>query len=143
MDIRKIDENISVTPQISVADVAEAARLGFKTLIANRPDGEESGQPAMADIEAAAHANKLAWVYLPVESGHITDQNVDSFASIIHQAEKPILAFCRSGTRCVVMWALNSARTEPAEEITAKARRAGYDLTGLAPRMAQQANHKH
>ncbi len=143
MDIRKIDDNISVTSQISVADVAEAARLGFRTLIANRPDGEESGQPDMTDIEAAACVNKLAWVYLPVESGHVTDQNVDSFASIIHQAEKPILAFCRSGTRCVVLWALNSARTDPVEEIIAKAQRAGYDVTGLAPRMTQQASHKN
>ncbi len=141
MDIRKIDDSISVAPQITVADVAEAARLGFKTLVANRPDGEEFGQPAMAEIEAAAKAHGLNWVYLPVESGNITDQDVDRFDPMIRQAEKPVLAFCRSGTRCTVLWALSAARTEPAEVIFTKARNAGYDISGLAPRMAQQAQH--
>ena len=68
MDIRRIDDTISVSPQLTVEDVSEAAKLGFKTLVANRPDAEEPGQPDMADIEAAARANGMEWVYLPVES---------------------------------------------------------------------------
>lgn len=142
MDIRKIDDTISVAPQISVDDVAEAARLGFKTLVANRPDHEEFGQPPMADIEAAARELGLEWVYMPVESGNITDQDVDQFAPMIRDAEKPVLAFCRSGTRCTVLWALSAARETPAQEIFTKARNAGYDISGLAPRMAQQATNK-
>ncbi|MBW4933268.1 protein tyrosine phosphatase family protein [Marinobacter sp. F4206] len=142
MDIRKIDDTISVAPQISVDDVAEAARLGFRTLVANRPDQEEFGQPPMADIEAAARDAGLEWVYMPVESGHITDQDVDQFAPMIRDAEKPVLAFCRSGTRCTVLWALSAARETSAQEIFTKARNAGYDISGLAPRMAQQASNK-
>jgi sulfide:quinone oxidoreductase len=142
MDIRKIDDDISVSPQISADDVAEAARLGFKTLVANRPDGEEPGQPAMADLEAAARSNNLTWVYQPVQSGHVTDQDVETFDSMIRKAEKPVLAFCRSGTRCTVLWALSAARTSPSDTITAKARMAGYDIAGLAPRLIQQANNK-
>ncbi|MEP1706482.1 MAG: sulfur transferase domain-containing protein, partial [Marinobacter sp.] len=79
MDIRRIDDTISVSPQLTVEDVGEAAKLGFKTLVANRPDAEEPGQPGMADIEAAAHANGMEWVYLPVESGNIFDNDVDRF----------------------------------------------------------------
>ncbi|MCK7548482.1 TIGR01244 family sulfur transferase [Marinobacter koreensis] len=139
MDIRKIDDTISVSPQISVEDVAEAARLGFKTLVANRPDHEEPGQPAMADIAAAAKEHGLEWVYMPVESGNITDADVDAFAPMIRDAEKPVLAFCRSGTRCTVLWALSSARSGQARDIVDKAHNAGYDIAGLAPRMAQQA----
>ncbi|AOY90167.1 TIGR01244 family protein [Marinobacter salinus] len=142
MDIRTIDDTISVAPQISVEDVAEAARLGFKTLVANRPDQEEYGQPAMADIEAAARENGLDWVYMPVESGNITDQDVEHFAPMIRDAEKPVLAFCRSGTRCTVLWALSAARSMPAREIIDKARNAGYDISGLAPRLAQQSQDK-
>lgn len=142
MDIRKIDDTISVAPQISVDDVAEAARLGYKTLVANRPDHEEPGQPSMADIEAAAKAEGLDWVYMPVQSGNITDEDVDRFAPMIREAEKPVLAFCRSGTRCTVLWALSAARTAPAQDIFTKARNAGYDISGLAPRMAQQAQNK-
>jgi sulfide:quinone oxidoreductase len=142
MDIRKIDNDISVSPQISVADVAEAARLGFKTLVANRPDNEEPGQPAMSDIEAAAQTHNLEWVYLPVQSGNISDQNVDDFDAMIHKVEKPILAFCRTGTRCTILWALSSAKSTPMKDITAKARLAGYDISGLAPRILQRADDK-
>lgn len=142
MDLRKIDDQITVAPQITVDDVAEIARQGFKTLVANRPDQEEPGQPAMAELEAAAREHGLKWVYMPVESGNITDQDVDQFAPMIQQADKPVLAFCRSGTRCTVLWALSSARDTSAEEIFTKARNAGYDIRGLAPRLAQQAARK-
>ncbi|MBZ2167986.1 TIGR01244 family sulfur transferase [Marinobacter sp. F4216] len=142
MDIRKIDDTISVAPQISVEDVAEIARLGYQTLVANRPDQEEFGQPLMSDIEAAARQQGLNWVYMPVESGNITDHDVDQFAPMIRDAEKPVLAFCRSGTRCTVLWALSAARDSGAEEIFTKARNAGYDITPLAPRLAQQAQHR-
>ncbi|MDO6442406.1 TIGR01244 family sulfur transferase [Marinobacter sp. 2_MG-2023] len=142
MDIRKIDDTISVAPQIAYADVAEAARLGFKTLVANRPDQEEFGQPAMADIEAAARENGMEWVYMPVQSGNVTDADVDHFGAMIRDAEKPVLAFCRTGTRCTVLWALNAARTTPAQEIFTKASSAGYDMSGLAPRMAQQSENQ-
>lgn len=139
MDIRKIDDTISVAPQITANDVAEIARLGYKTLVANRPDQEEFGQPAMVDLEAAAQEHGLSWVYMPVASGHITDDDIDQFAPMIREADKPVLAFCRSGTRCTVLWALSAARDSSAQEIVSKARNAGYDISGLAPRMAQQA----
>ncbi|MFL1453710.1 TIGR01244 family sulfur transferase [Marinobacter sp. GN3S48] len=142
MDLRKIDDQITVAPQITVDDVAEIARQGFKTLVANRPDQEEPGQPAMAELEAAAREHGLEWVYMPVESGNITDRDVDQFAPMIQQADKPVLAFCRSGTRCTVLWALSSARDTSAEEIFTKAYSAGYDIRGLAPRLAQQAAKK-
>lgn len=139
MDIRRLDDDICVTPQVTVDDVAEAARLGFRTLVANRPDHEEPGQPAMADIEAAAREHGLNWVYLPVESGNIRDADVDRFAPLLTDAEKPLLAFCRTGTRCTVLWALSSARSQPVEPLLMRARQAGYDLSGARPRMEQQA----
>ncbi len=140
MDIRKIDDDISVAPQITPDEVAEAARLGFRTLVANRPDQEEPGQPAMAEMEAAAREHGLAWVYLPVESGNILDSDVDTFAPMFEQAEKPVLAFCRSGTRSSVLWALSSARHMPLEPIIQRAGQAGYDLRGLIPRLQQQTS---
>lgn len=141
MDIRKIDDAISVSPQITAGDVPELARLGFRTLVANRPDYEEPGQPEMAELEQAARDNGMSWVYLPVESGNIQDSDVDAFAPMYEKAEKPVLAFCRSGTRCSVLWALSSARHMPLEPIIQRAGQAGYDLRGLIPRMQQQADH--
>jgi uncharacterized protein (TIGR01244 family) len=139
MDIRPIDDHIAVAPQIKPDDIPELARLGFRTLVANRPDAEEPGQPAMADIEAAAREHGLEFVYQPVESGNILDSDVDHFDDMIRDADAPVLAFCRSGTRCTVLWALSTARREPVEDIVGKARNAGYDISGLAPRMSQQS----
>lgn len=140
MDIRKIDDDISVAPQIRPEDVADIAKLGFRTLIANRPDHEEFGQPTMADIEAAATENGLTWVYQPVQSGNILDGDVAQFASIYQNAEKPVLAFCRSGTRCCALWAMSHAASTPADALLIKAYNAGYDLSGLKPRLQYLAN---
>ena len=95
----------------------------------------------MADIEAAAAEHGLQWVYMPVASGNILDSDVDRFDEMIRNADTPVLAFCRTGTRCTVLWALSSARYEPVNTIVDKARNAGYDISGLAPRMAQQSGH--
>ena len=141
MDIRTIDDHIAVAPQIAPEDIPELARLGFKTLVANRPDAEEPAQPLMADIEAAAREQGLEWVYQPVESGNILDSDVDRFDEMIRQAEGPVMAFCRTGTRCTVLWALSSARREPVDDIVSKARKAGYDISGLVPRLAQQSGN--
>lgn len=140
MDIRKIDDSISVAPQITPDQVADLARMGFRTLVANRPDQEEPGQPAMAELEKAAREHGMEWVYLPVESGNIVDEDVDAFDPMFEQAEKPVLAFCRSGTRCSVLWALSAARHMPIEPIIQRTGQAGYDLRGLVPRLQQQAS---
>ncbi|MDC0661823.1 TIGR01244 family sulfur transferase [Marinobacter sp. SS21] len=138
MDIRKIDETIAVSPQIQPDDIREIAALGYRTVIANRPDQEEFGQPLMSEIEAAAKEHGLQWIYQPVESGNIFDRDVEQFGALVANAEKPILAFCRSGTRCCALWAMSNAKDTPADALIIKARAAGYDLSGLKPRLLQQ-----
>ena len=140
MNIIPIDDRIAVAPQITPGDIAEFARLGFKTLVANRPDGEEPGQPSMADIEASPKEHGLRWIYQPVESGNIQDSDVDQFDEMIRDADGPVLAFCRTGTRCTVLWALSSARHESVEDVVSKARHAGFDISGLTSRMVQQSD---
>lgn len=135
MNLRKIDDDITVAPQIQPEDIQRAAELGFRTIVANRPDFEEPGQPSMAAMEAAANEAGLNWVYQPVQSGNILDSDVDRFGEIFDQAEKPILAFCRSGTRCCSLWAMSQSAKAPADVLLIKAYNAGYDLNGLKPRM--------
>lgn len=139
MEIRPINENLAVAPQIIPADLQVVAQKGYKTVIANRPDGEEMGQPLMAEIQAAAEAAGLTFIYQPVQSGAITDEDVKQFGQLIQHADGPVLAFCRTGTRCTVLWALDAAASEPVDSIVSKAREAGYDLSGLVPRLIQQA----
>ena len=93
-------EQFATAAQITQDDLAEVIRLGFKTLINNRPDGEGGpGQPSAQAIGEAATALGLHYVYLPVVSGQITMEQVQSFAATLKEAQQPVLAFCRSGGR--------------------------------------------
>lgn len=131
-DFRRVTDDISVAPQISVADVGEAARQGFRTIINNRPDGEDPSQPAAAEIEAAAKAAGLAYVHIPVRGGP-TPEQVAQTEAVLAEAEGPVLAFCRSGTRSIVTWSLSQAASgaRPRDELVGLGRDAGYDLSGV------------
>ena len=133
MDVRKLNDRISVAPQLGPGDMAEAARLGFRTIINNRPDGEQWGQPNSADVEAAAMAAGLAFIFQPVVSGRITEDNITEFQKLMAEVEGPVLAYCRTGTRCTNLWALAMAPAMPANDILDQAKLAGYDLSAMAP----------
>jgi len=131
---RRVTDQVSVSPQISVADVDEAARQGFKLIINNRPDGEEPGQPRSSQIEAAATAAGLAYVHIPVTGGP-TPQQVETQRLVMAEADGPVLAFCRSGTRSIVTWSLGEALSgsQGRDALVKLGREAGYDLSGVLP----------
>lgn len=136
MDIRPLTDTLSVSPQITPSDLAELAAKGFRTVINNRPDGEEPGQPASAVMAQAAAAAGLEYRYIPVVPGQLQDALVDGFAEALTDLPGPTLAYCRTGTRSTTLWALQAARRQPADAVLARARGAGYDLSALAPRLA-------
>jgi uncharacterized protein (TIGR01244 family) len=131
-DFRRVTDDFSTAPQISVADVEEAARQGFKTLINNRPDREADGQPSSHEMEAAAQGAGLAYFHLPVTGGP-TPQQVDTMAKILAESDRPVLAFCRSGTRSIVTWSLAQLATGAKDrgDLVRLGRDAGYDLSGV------------
>jgi len=131
-DFRRVTDDFSTAPQISVADVAEAARLGFTTIINNRPDGEDPAQPASAEIEAAAKAAGLAYAHVPVRGGP-GPAEVEAVREIVDAAEGPVLAFCRSGTRSITTWSIGQAQSGAMSrgELVSLGRQAGYDLSGV------------
>jgi uncharacterized protein (TIGR01244 family) len=133
-DFRRVTEQLSVAPQISVADVAEAARQGFRTLINNRPDGEDPAQPSSAEIEAAAAGAGLAYFHIPVRGGP-TPQQVEAESRLLATAPGPVLAYCRSGTRSIVTWSLGQAAAgeRSRDELIGLGQAAGYDLSGVLP----------
>jgi uncharacterized protein (TIGR01244 family) len=130
-DFRHVTDELSVAPQISIADVAEAAKLGFRALICNRPDAEEPGQPPVGDIAQAAKAQGLAFHHIPVR-GQPTPDQVEAMRQAVAETDGPVLAFCRSGTRSIVTWSLGQAASgERARgELISLGREAGYDLSG-------------
>lgn len=91
-------------PQIAPAQVGQIKEAGFKTIINNRPDGEEPTQPAHAEIAAAAEQAGVAYYHLPVVGGQMTREQVEQFAEIFNSAEKPVFMFCRSGNRSNVLF---------------------------------------
>lgn len=133
-DFRRVTDQLSVSPQIAVGDVAEAARLGFKAVVNNRPDGEDPSQPANAEIEAAARAAGLAYAHIPVRGGPTPDQ-VAAQLKFVSEAPGPVLAFCRSGTRSIVTWSLGQAMSgaRSRDELIGLGAGAGYDLSGVLP----------
>ncbi len=133
-DIRRIDEHISVAPQIDPADVASLAASGFTTIVNNRPDGEEAGQPTGDQVRAAAEAAGLGYVAIPVTHSGFSHPQVTAMIELLSQADGPVLAYCRSGTRSCHLWALARAGMgDDADALTDKAAAAGYDISGARP----------
>lgn len=134
-EFRRVTDDLSVSPQIALDDLARAKAEGFKLVINNRPDGEDPSQPTSAEVEAAARALGLDYVHIPVRGGPTPDQ-VEANHLAIEQADGPVLAFCRSGTRSIVTWSLGEfqadARTR--DELVELGAQAGYDLSGAFPR---------
>jgi sulfide:quinone oxidoreductase len=103
--MKELSKTLTVAPQSQPGDVAQLAAAGFKSIICNRPDGEEPGQPAFATVADAADAAGLMAVHLPVVSGAITPDHVRAFADLLGRLPSPIFAYCRSGARCEMLWA--------------------------------------
>lgn len=111
LSITKLSDSFSTCPQISSADIAEIAALGYKTIINNRPDGEGGAeQPTSAQIKAAAEKAGLNYLYIPVIPGNFTEEIVNQCGTFLANAPQPVLAFCRSGTRAGNLYQLVKTR---------------------------------
>jgi uncharacterized protein (TIGR01244 family) len=131
MDLRRLDDATFVAGQIAPEEVADLAARGVTTIVNNRPDGEEYGQPPGAEIEAAAKAAGLDYHFIPVGGG-LSHAQIEAMAAALGEARGPVLAFCRSGTRSTLLWALARSRLgDSGEALAAKAEAAGYDLAPI------------
>ncbi len=136
MDVRKISSRISVSPQIAADDVAALKAEGFRAIICNRPDGEGADQPSFEEIEAAARTAGIEARYVPVTSGIVKDDDVAAFGAALKDLPRPVLAYCRTGTRSATLWSFWEAKKRPMPEILAATKAAGYDMNGVARRIA-------
>ena len=143
-DFRKLTDTVFASPQITPAEVEEAARQGFTMIVNNRPDGEEPDQPDSASIESAALQAGLDYRAIPISGGAFGMSDVDEMARALAEASGPVLAFCRSGTRSTFLWSLAQAKAGLApDEIAGIASGAGYDVSPIRPTLetlARQAD---
>lgn len=136
LHVKTLDDKVAVAGQIRPEDIPDLAAQGFRAIITNRPDGEGPDQPSFAEIQAAAIQAGLEARYLPVASGAVTDQDVQAFRKALRELPGPVLAHCRSGTRSAMLWALAQADSKPVSDLLATTAAAGYDLSGIARRVA-------
>lgn len=135
-DFRKLDDQILASPQIGLADLEMAKALGVTLVINNRPEGESEDQTPGDAIEAAARAAGMDYLAIPITHSGFSHGQISAMAKALEAHDGPILAYCRSGTRSTLLWALAQAsRGVDADELAAKARRAGYDLTPIRAMM--------
>ncbi|WP_170457504.1 bifunctional protein tyrosine phosphatase family protein/NAD(P)/FAD-dependent oxidoreductase [Ruegeria arenilitoris] len=137
MEIRKISGALSVSPQVTLADIPAIKAAGFRAIICNRPDGEGSDQPTFEEIEAAAEKLGIEARYVPVQTGLVRDEDAQAFGQALTELPGPILAYCRTGTRSATLWSLHEAAQGRAlPDILTATKATGYDMSGVARRIA-------
>ncbi len=130
---RQLTETLYVAPQIAVADIAQAKALGVTMVINNRPEGEEPGQPTGSEIEAAAREAGMSYAAVPVTHGGFAPWQLDGMDQALGEAGTgKVLAYCRSGTRSTLLWALTRAKAgDNLDALSDQAAAAGYDLAPI------------
>ena len=137
MPIAALTEQLYVSSQLQPEHLDEVVRLGVTTLICNRPDGESPDQPTHQEIALRAQERGLRLHYLPVVTGAVDDASAQAFGDLLRTHPGPVLAYCRSGMRSTLLWALSDHRVT-AEQALLTARAAGYDLGSMAQRLEQR-----
>jgi sulfide:quinone oxidoreductase len=135
MQLHKLTSDFAISAQVTVDDVKELAARGVRTLICNRPDGEAADQPSQDTIGRAATAEGLTFHYLPTSTSDIADSTVDAFATLLQQSPTPVVAYCRSGTRAAMLWALSEAGKQSLCDILKTTKKAEVDISSLAHRI--------
>lgn len=137
MELKKVNNNLSVSGQIQIDDIPLIASLDFGSIICNRPDGEGADQPTFKEIEAIAKKTGLAVAYIPATAGRVQDAEADAFDKAMRELPGPVLAYCRTGTRSITLWSLNEgAKSTPLPDILTTTKAAGYDMSGVVRRIA-------
>ncbi len=139
MAMKMLTKAFAVAPQVTEADIIEAKKSGFVALIDARPDGEDEGQPAAAQIAAMARKYGLAFTHVPVTTGTIADTDITKFATALHEANGPVLGYCRTGTRAAMLWSLAQAGRMPTAAIFDAAAAAGVDISAVKPKVLKLA----
>ena len=136
MDIRALTPTYAVSPQIDPADLPAIKAAGYTTVIDNRPDAEVPPDLHGETMRRAAVALGLTFVANPVIGGALTEANVTAQRAAMTASTGPVFAYCASGNRSSIVWALSQAGTRSADELIAIPARFGYNLGHLRDQLA-------
>lgn len=135
-DFRPLTDSVLASPQISLDDIAAAKAAGVTMVINNRPDGEDPAAPQGDAVAAGAAELGLEYIAIPIGHSGFSEVQVDAMVEALARADGRVLAYCRSGTRSTLLWALAQAKSgaDP-DEIARAAMAAGYDVSPVRPMM--------
>jgi uncharacterized protein (TIGR01244 family) len=130
--LAELEPGLSAAGKLDRSDIEALAQAGVRTIVNNRPDGEDPGQLPAAEARQIAEAHGIAYHHIPVTGPSLSRADVDAFAAVLASAPTPIVAHCRSGTRSTLLWALARLRdgADPAA-LVAEAARHGIDIAAL------------
>lgn len=140
--MKRLTDKLSISPQLSAADIVAARAAGIRGIINNRPDGEEPGQPSAGTNAAIAAAEGLSYAHIPVRPGVIEVRDVRAFQRVLADAGGPVLAHCKTGTRSATLYAIGEVldgRMRPSD-LAALEEKAGVDLSGGRSWLASQGH---
>lgn len=135
-NFRTLSDVVFASEQISLSDIAAAKAAGIRTIINNRPDGEDLSAPQGEAVEAKARAEGLSYISIPIGHSGFSEPQIDAMIEALQATEEGVLAYCRSGTRSTFLWALACAKqgVDP-DAIIKAALAAGYDVSPVRPMM--------
>jgi uncharacterized protein (TIGR01244 family) len=131
-ELASLAPGLSVTGRLDAPDIEALADAGVRTIINNRPDGEDRGQLSASEARRIAEAHGLAYHHIPITAATLSRADVDAFAAVLRDAPTPVVAHCRTGTRSALLWALARLRdgADPFS-LVAEAARHGIDIASL------------
>lgn len=137
MAILQLDDRLYISPQLTEADAQTAADLGIQTVICNRPDREEETQPDFSQVRQWFESSGIhSFHHQPVVAPQIQADDVAAFQNLLNQSRQPVLAYCRTGTRCSLLWGYHQIRNGMSvDEVIARAQAAGVNLENFRERL--------
>ena len=139
MEIRPLSETFAVSPQIAPEDLAAIKAAGFTTIVCNRPDAEIPPEVQADAIRRAAEAEGLRFVMNPLSHGSLTMEHIETQGRALAEAGGPVFAYCASGNRSSILWALSQAGRIPTDDLVEAGARAGYNLEVVRQQIDQLA----
>ncbi len=140
-EFRKLSDAVYASAQIALEDVAQAASMGVQLIINNRPEGEADDQIPGPEIEAAARAAGMDYIAIPISLPNLSQADIDATVDALAKTSGPVLAYCRSGNRSTLVWALAQSKAGASpDEIASAAAEAGYDVSPVRAAMEALAS---
>ena len=140
MNLGQIEDGFFVSPQLMPGHVALLAEQGVKAIINNRPDTERGFFPPDREMAELAADKGIDYHYMPIDHRGLSMEQISAFAAALKQAGGPVVAYCASGHRSAVMWALAKTSSKSVDEIIASCAAQGFDLSQMRPTLTQLAS---